>query len=181
MTPTMMITASGTIWLSSYASRSCEKLSRARSSLGLPLVPNQPTPNPGQISATVASSAQKVGTTEHSQAPAVPQGTRYGRSTSGRDRRSLIRAGKMNRYEVVVVEIVRPRTAAKYLLALPPVILKASTMSTVATVPDSRFIATGVPNRLENRPRALVPPVTCPPYTVNTALAASRNPVSPVT
>jgi len=101
-------------------------------------------------------------------------------------------------------------------------------MSTVATVPDSRFIATGVPNRLENRPRALgpppskhatasvrsapmihvapalasaktntravirpssspvpvsvaVPPVTCPPYTVNTALAASRNPVSPVT
>jgi hypothetical protein len=34
------------------------------------------TPKPGQISATVASSAQNVGTTEQIQAPAMPPGTR---------------------------------------------------------------------------------------------------------
>ena len=64
----------------------------------------------------------------------------------------------MNRYEIVVVEIVRPSTAEKYLLALPPVIWKAAIMSTVATTPESRFIAIGVPNRAENLPRIRGPP-----------------------
>ena len=56
----------------------------------------------------------------------------------------------------MVVEIVRPSTASKYLFAL--VILKARIMSTVATTPDSTFIPAGVPNRAENLPRTLGPP-----------------------
>jgi hypothetical protein len=52
------------------------KLSAARLSFGFPPPPNQLTPKPGQISATVASSAQNVGTTEQIQAPAMPPGTR---------------------------------------------------------------------------------------------------------
>src|SRR6476660_5635020 len=64
----------------------------------------------------------------------------------------------MNRYEIVVVEIVSPSTAAKYRLESAPVIWKAAIISTVATSPDSRFIATGVPNLAENRPRTRGPP-----------------------
>ena len=52
------------------------KLSAARLSSGFPPPPNQFTPKPGQISATVASSAQNVGTTEQIHAPAMPPGTR---------------------------------------------------------------------------------------------------------
>jgi hypothetical protein len=70
------MTASGTICVSSYCSRWWEKLSAARLSFGFPPPPNQLTPKPGQISATVASSAQNVGTTEQIQAPAMPPGTR---------------------------------------------------------------------------------------------------------
>jgi hypothetical protein len=64
----------------------------------------------------------------------------------------------MNRYEIVVVEIVSPSTAAKYRPESAPVIWKAAIISTVDTVPESRFIATGVPNRAENRPRPRGPP-----------------------
>ena len=64
----------------------------------------------------------------------------------------------MNRYEIVVVEIVSPSTAEKYLAALPPVIWKAMIMSTVATSPESRFIPTGVPNLAENLPKLRGPP-----------------------
>src|SRR5580704_442075 len=147
MTPITTMTSNGRIWLSSYSSRSWEKLSAARLSLGFPPAPNQLTPKPGQISATVASSAQKVGTTEQIHAPAMPPGTRYGRGTSGREYLSFISAGKMNKYEIVVVEIVSPSTAAKYLPELAPVIWNAAIMSTVATTPDSRFIPIGVPKR----------------------------------
>ena len=70
------MTASGTICVSSYCSRWWEKLSAARSSFGFPPPPNQLMPKPGQISATVASSAQNVGTTEQIHAPAMPPGTR---------------------------------------------------------------------------------------------------------
>src|SRR5690349_23870996 len=58
----------------------------------------------------------------------------------------------MNRYEIVVVEIVSPSTAAKYRLESAPVIWKAAIIRTVDTSPDNRFIATGVPNLAENRP-----------------------------
>ena len=54
------MTASGTICVSSYYNRWREKLSAARLSFGFPPPPNQLTPKPGQISATVASSAQNV-------------------------------------------------------------------------------------------------------------------------
>src|SRR5579863_2573334 len=134
----------------------------------------------------------------------------------------------MNRYEIVVVEIVSPSTAEKYLAALPPVIWKAKIISAVATTPEHKFIPIGVPNREENLPRTRGPapsaqatawfrsepmiqvvpalarakmkttatirprtrpaPVrvaplaeTLPPYTVNTDLTESRNPVSPDT
>src|SRR4029077_18948607 len=65
----------------------------------------------------------------------------------------------MNRYEIVVVEIVSPSTAAKYRLESAPVIWKAAIISAVATSPDNRFIATGVPNPAENRPSTRGPPV----------------------
>jgi hypothetical protein len=41
----------------------------------------------------------------------------------------------MNRYEIVVVEIVSPSTAAKYRLESAPVIWKAAIISAVATSP----------------------------------------------
>ena len=64
----------------------------------------------------------------------------------------------MNRYEIVVVEMVSPSTAAKYRLESAPVIWKAAIISTVDTSPDNRFIATGVPNLAENRPSTRGPP-----------------------
>jgi hypothetical protein len=64
----------------------------------------------------------------------------------------------MNRYEIVVVEIVSPSTASKYRLELAPVIWKAAIMSTVATTPEHTFIPAGVPNRAENRPNPRGPP-----------------------
>ena len=52
------------------------KAERGQVVVRVPPPPNQLTPKPGQISATVASSAQNVGTTEQIQAPAMPPGTR---------------------------------------------------------------------------------------------------------
>src|ERR1700683_1754418 len=223
-----MMTASGMIWLSSYCSRWWEKPSAARLAFGSPPAPNQVTPKPGQISTIVASRHRIVGRSEQIHAPAMPNGTRYGRWTSGREYRSLTSAGRINRYEIVVVEMVSPRTAEKYLAALPPVIWKAAIVSAVATRPERTFIEIGVPNLAENlpktrgpapssqatawlrsgpriqavpalarakmkttatiRPRTSPAPVsvaplaeTLPPYTVNTDLMESRNPVSPDT
>src|SRR5271165_1714248 len=74
--PITTMTASGTIWLSSYWSRSWEKLSAARLLFGFPPAPNQLTPRPGQIRKTVATSAQNVGRTVQIHAPAMPPNAR---------------------------------------------------------------------------------------------------------
>src|SRR2546430_3431459 len=64
----------------------------------------------------------------------------------------------MNRYEIVVVEMVSPSTAAKYRLEFAPGIWKAAIISTVDTSPDNKFIATGGPNLAENPPSTRGPP-----------------------
>ena len=44
-----------------------------------------------------------------------------------------------------MVEIARPSTAVKYLLALPPVSWKASTMTIVEKTPERTLTTIGVP------------------------------------
>jgi len=48
----------------------------ARTSAGLPWVPNHPTPNPGHTRETVASNAQNVVRIEATHTPTMPNGTR---------------------------------------------------------------------------------------------------------
>jgi hypothetical protein len=56
-----------------------------------------------------------------------------------------------------VVETARPRPAAKYRSFDPPVSANASTITTVATTPDSTFTRTGVPNLGDIRPNQAGP------------------------
>src|SRR5437763_11238698 len=142
---------SGTIWVSSNDPR---PIPCGSASSGLPDVPNQPTPKPGQISDTVATSAQNVARKPTIQTPTVPPGTRYGRATSGCVYRSRISAGNTPRYEIVVVEMASPSTAAKYFSALPPDSQNASSITIVEKTPVSTFTVTGVPNRREIRPNS---------------------------
>ena len=51
------------------------------------------------------SAIQNVTSAAPTAMPALPPGTRYGRGTSGWLMRSLIAAGKINRYEISVVEM----------------------------------------------------------------------------
>ncbi len=60
---------------------------------------------PGKTATHEASAIQNVTSPEESQIPTVPPGTRYGRWTSPCEYRSFRAAGKIQRYEISVVEI----------------------------------------------------------------------------
>src|SRR5437870_1182797 len=87
------------------------------------------------------------------QSPAMPHGWTYGRLVSGCEYRSFSTAGKIQRYEISVVEIAISSTTWNLAL-LPP--LKAPTArkeKTVAATPDITLTRTGVPSCLLKMPK----------------------------
>ena len=147
--PSAMKKASAPSWIASYWNR-WPANSSGRASSALP--PTSGSKMPGQSSTTLASSAQNVQTALTRNATPSPPGTLYGRGTCGCDRRSRYSAGKIEMYEIVVVEIARPSAATKYLPESPLVNVKAATKNTVEITPEARFTAIGVPQRPEKVP-----------------------------
>src|SRR5579859_6307819 len=86
----------------------------------------------------------------------MPPGTTKGRCTLGYLIRRARYAGKMNRYDRVVVEMTKPSTNPNNPAMLPVLkkvlIITAAIIATEAVIPDMVFTAIGVPYRPLKRP-----------------------------
>src|SRR6266478_6053738 len=96
---------------------------------------------------------QKVITLVATHAASIPPGNRYGLWMSGWEYLSLRIAGKINTYEISVVEIAMSSTT--WNVESAPLLKNpiATKQNTVETIPDNTFTRTGVPNRLLKPPK----------------------------
>ena len=83
----------------------------------------------------------------------MPPGILYGRFTCGWLYRSLIRAGKITMYDIVVNVRTTPIITLNVAAALPFAIFVAAMNTIVEITPDRKLTLTGVPSFAEKRPR----------------------------
>src|SRR5436305_10523785 len=100
----------------------------------------------GKTASKTPSAIQNVVRIVDTQSPAIPQGWTYGRGTCGWLFRSFSTAGKIQRYEINVVEIAMSSTTWNFASWPPWNALIATTQNTVAVIPESTFTRTGVPS-----------------------------------
>src|SRR3954470_17855286 len=107
----------------------------------------------GNTASNTPSAIQNVVRIVEIQRPVIPHGCTYGRGTCGCDFRSLSTDGKIQRYEMSVVEIAMSRTTWNFALCPPLNAPIATKQNTVAVIPESTLTRTGVPSLLLKTPK----------------------------